>query len=294
VSPALAGTLITIGAAGKSARGVKRLALPGRGRSLGANDPAVTELSDAVNACLDVAATDCAGAPIALFVDGLDKLEIDQVESFFSSGILALPLCTMVYTAPLALKHGLEVQAADSWSQTLQLGNFRVFLRSPNGARDERGFEAMRELLDRRLKAAKLAPEDVFADGLATGGLVDRLIEASGGITRTFVRLCDVALRQGLIGDGTQRATLGEDEVDAAIHNAEQRTVLRLRQEHVEPLIRCWTSGDRPGGDEGDRLLFYNLVHCYFNGWPWYRPTPLVIRYLRDRSSKARSDAGST
>lgn len=290
LDPTVGIAIAAAGATGKSLRGVKKLSLPGRGASLGANDPAVTSLAEAVNDCVEAARKALQGAPLALFVDGLDKLEIDQVEPFFASGILAVPDCTVVYTAPLALRHGLEGQAADWWSKTLTLGNFRVFLPEPDGAHDPQGFEPMRKLLAVRIERAGLQPEQVFEDGLRPGGQADRLIEMSGGITRTFVHLCESALRRGLIGEARERACLGEAEVDRAIADAERRSVMRLRQEHIEPLRQCWSTQRRPSGEEGDRLLFYNLAHCYMNGFPWYRPTPLVLRYLAEIA--AEPDAG--
>lgn len=277
---------MALGASGTLLKAVHKsptIALPGRGRSLAANDPAVTRLADAVNACIDAARSAYARAPLMLFVDGLDKVDMTQTESMFGSDILARPNCTVIYTAPLTLRYSLLGTASDPWFKTLTLGNFRVFTHDPDGQRDPTGFAAMRGLLDRRIHAAGLAAEQVFEDGLAEGGLVDRLIEASGGITRTFILLCDAALRRGLVGNHAQRPRLGEQEVDSVIRDFEQRTVTRLRPEHYEPLLDCWESRARPSGAHGDELLFGNLVHCYANDWPWYRPTPLVLRFLRER-----------
>lgn len=279
-------TGLLLGASGTLLQAVKKaptIALPGRGRTLAANDPAVTRLAAAVNACIEEVRSTYADAPLMLFVDGLDKLDMLQSGAMFSSDILARPTCTVIYTAPISLRFNLVGTMSEPWFKTLTLGNFRVFSHLRDGQRDRTGFSAMRRLLARRIEAAGLTLEQVFEDGLAPDGLVDRLIDASGGIARSFILMCDAALRRGLVGAHAERATLTEHEVASVIHDFEQRTVTRLKPEHYDALLRCWETQSRPEGDYGEELLFTNLVHCYANDWPWYRPTPLVLRFLKER-----------
>ncbi|MCB9765919.1 MAG: hypothetical protein H6739_39460 [Alphaproteobacteria bacterium] len=259
------------------------LALPGHGRALEVNDPAVLRLAGTVNRCLTLGRRSRGGAPITLFVDGLDKLdEPDRIEEVFGSGILALAEASVIYAAPIALRHGLMGQASDAWFQLLVLGNFCVFQPEPDGAENPEGLVSMREVLRRRVHAAGLTPEQVFEGGLTPGGIADELIAASGGITRSLIRIVEAAVRRGVVRH-PEREALTAEEVSYAISAQERRTLERLRPEHHEPLLRCWETRDAPGGPEGEALLFGNLAHCYANGFPWYRPTPLVLRFLRHR-----------
>ncbi|MEM9458902.1 MAG: hypothetical protein AAGF11_32285 [Myxococcota bacterium] len=279
-------TGLVLGAGGSLLKAVKKaptIALPGRGRTLAANDPAITRLAESVDACIERARSTYAEAPLMLFVDGLDKLDMLHSGAMFGSDILARPVCTVIYTAPISLRYNLVGTMSDPWFKTLTLGNFRVFSHRNDGRRDPTGFLAMRRLISRRIESAGLNAEQVFESGLEPGGLVDRLIEASGGITRVFILMCDAALRRGLIGTNIEHETLTEVEVESVIRDFEQRTVTRLKPEHYEPLLGCWETHARPGGDHGEELLFTNLVHCYANEWPWYRPTPLVLRFLKER-----------
>jgi hypothetical protein len=278
--------LFSAGAAASGAlKDIPRLPLPGRGLPLEANDASVTRLAEAVNECLSWTRDQYQGAHLALFVDGLDKIpNPDIVESLFSSGVLALPSEPVVFTAPISLRYDvLHQRLADQFS-FLTVGNFRVFRREPDGAHDDEGFDRMRRILQRRFERAKVSPEQILEGGLEEGGLADRLIEASGGVTRTLISLFDSAMRLGRIGEGARREILSEEEIQEVIEARERDTVLSLtsKRPFLEPAFSVWSTQDPPS-EEAHDLLFYNLVLCYSNHWPWFRPTPLLLRYLRER-----------
>ncbi len=277
---ALAGAATAVA---KSFRNLPRLSLPGRGRHLAANDAPVNRLAEAVAGCMEWTSEEYDGIRVAFFLDGLDRLDPESVGEVFGSGVLALPPCPVVYTAPIALRYSVEGGPLEASFDFLSVGTCPVFDRSPDGAHKEAGFAALRRVLERRIKAAGLRPEQVVRGGLVPGGPADRLIEVSGGITQTFIQLCDSALRRGRVHPGPGPEVLGTEQMGQAIEALEQRTADRLEPGHVDTVLECWRTQERPEGEAGNRLLFYNLVLCYPDGWSWFRPTPLLVRYLRDR-----------
>lgn len=262
-------------------RAPRHLPLPGRGIALSANDPPVTRLAEAVNICF-VWASETLRRPVELFVDGLDKLDMSSVDSMFGSGVLSLAEAPVVYTAPIAIRYNAAGNSLDKYFDLLDVGNFAIFDRKPDGSHSRAGFDKMRRLLSLRMKLAGVTPEEVFEDGLRQNGLADRMIEASGGLPHLLIQLLDKALRLGCLEGAAGRSQLGKEEVDASIRDLERRYVLRLDPEHVESVIESWSTQRKPRADSADVLLYNNLVLCYPNGFHWFRPSPLLLGWLRE------------
>lgn len=270
-------------------RGLPQLAIPGRGRLLQAKDPPAEALALAVEEAVAWVQSQYGGqdyARMALFVDGLDKLRLqEKVDEVFDSPILARPRVRglqVVHSAPISLYYGVRGQALKDEFAFLPIGNFRVFRHEPAGAPDPDGFRRMREVFRRRFAAAGLSPETVVAGGLEPGGPLDVLIRTSGGVTRLIIRLFGEAMRYGCVGDRASIDRLEVDDIAAVVTREEQdmARALSLHQELLPALLECWRTGKAP--ERGAPvLLFHNLVLCYRNEFDWFRPAPALDRYLR-------------
>lgn len=267
-------------------KGLRNLPLPGPGLKLGSNDVAATRLASAVNRAIQWA-SHAVGRPIELFVDGLDRLDMSNVPEMFGSGVLNLVTAQVLYTAPIAIRYEAEGTQLEKLFDLLDVGNFAIFQRAakdvPDGAHDERGFAAMRRILERRLQAADLLPDAVFEGGLSAGGPADRLIEASGGLPDLLIRLWDNALRSAWLDAADGRPPLNPDDMDASIREIAQRYIHRLDPRLEEPVLETWNTGNRPPITDANRLLHNNLILCYPNGFEWFRPLPLLLDWLRSR-----------
>lgn len=260
-----------------------RLPLPGKGLRLSANQTPVTNLSEAVAAAIAWTRQQYMQAPLAFFVDGLDRLDPSSIDEIFGSGVLSLPLAPVVYSAPLALRYTVKGVALDPHFDFLTVHNFPVFDEHEHERRNGAAFDSMREIVRKRLTRAQLAPTQVFTDGLTEGGLVDDAIELSGGVTQTLLRLLDGALRTAVVSASTSGTVIiDKATLDAVAREAGKSLALRVRPSQFEILRKVQASAERPEGEDSDELLYYNIVLAYPNDPAWFRPSPLLRRYLKE------------
>jgi hypothetical protein len=275
----------SLGGLAKQATPPPRLPLPGRGLRLSANQTPVTNLSEAVAAAMSWAREKYIQTPLAFFVDGLDKLDPGSVDEIFGSGVLSLPSSPVVYSAPLALQYTVKGIALEPHYSFLTVHNFPVFDKHEHDRRNPEAFAAMRELVRKRVVCAQLDPTDVFTDGLVEDGLVDSAIEVSGGVAQTLLSLLDGALRRAAVSASKQSSPsllIDRATLDTVIEDARKRIALRVRPSQFEILRQVHTTSQRPEGDSADELLYYNVVLAYPNDPAWFRPSPLLRRYLED------------
>jgi hypothetical protein len=261
-----------------------RLPLPGKGLRLSANQTPVTNLSEAVADAIAWTRKEYIQTPLAFFVDGLDRLDPASIDEIFGSGVLSLPPAPVVYSAPLALRYTVKGIALEPHYSFLTVHNFPVFDKHEHDRPNPEAFAAMRELVLKRLDRAQLEPMEVFADGLAEGTLVDAAIEVSGGVAQTLLDLLDGALRRAVVSARKSGANVLIDAstLDNVIDEGRKRIALRVRPSQWEVLRRVYATSERPEGDAADELLYYNVVLAYPNDPAWFRPSPLLRRYLED------------
>lgn len=276
----------------------ERLSVPTTVRDLSENDHRVTELVAAVNALVRWTRRELGDRRTTLFVDGLDKiLDPERAREMFSCGILNQYQGSLVLAAPLVLRIGPSTTFGANDFRPLYLGNFRIFRRDAGGEHDEDAFAAMRGIFARRVREEGYEPAQVIEGGDSAGGLLDRLVEASGGVVRDFVLLCRIAVEYSFedsdeeAGSGEIGAPIGGDEVSAAIHEVRGRYLEALDADRVRVLGETLSTTVRQGGKTADELLLSNHVLCYGNGAPWHRPHPLVIPYVQE--SRAKLSDGS-
>lgn len=278
----LVGSLV--GGLGELAKGTKspRLPLPGRGRRLSANQTPTINLADAVAEAMSWTRTKFMRVPLAFFVDGLDKLDPGSIEEFFGSGVLSLPACPVVYSAPLALRYTVKGIPLEPHYSFLTVHNFPVFREHADDPLNPVGFAAMREIIRKRLEYAQLDPATVFAGGLVEGGVVDRAIEASGGVAQIFLDLLDRSLRRAVVGAAKDDLIIDEPTLQSVIEEARKAMALRVRPSQFDILRKVRETRGRPEGESADELLYYNVVLAYPNDPAWFRPSPLLERYLEE------------
>jgi hypothetical protein len=260
------------------------LPLPGKGLRLSANQTPVTNLADAVAAAIAWTRQKYIQTPLAFFVDGLDRLDPSSIDEIFGSGVLSLPPAPVVYSAPLALRYTIKGIALQPRYSFLTVHNFPVFDKHEHDRRNPEAFAAMRELVNKRLVRAQVAAVDVFADGLAEGGLVDAAIEVSGGVAHTLLDLLHRALLRAVVSASKSGANVLIDAatLETVIEDGRKALALRVRPSQFEILRRVHETSERPEGDSADELLYYNIVLAYPNDPAWFRPSPLLRRYLKE------------
>lgn len=215
------------------------------------------------------------GQRLLLLVDGTDKIPLKQAQSLFLEdteqllGIQALVL----YTAPITLKYVGTTHSKLNSELVLPI----IKLASRDGQPFEPGWQAMHDLLDRRIDPGAFASPD----------LRDRLIETSGGHPRELLRLLALSC-EAAEGDTIESAT-----VDRAIELLAADYRYWLAPEDYTLLAQVdASSGLHLGNDERTRNLLWRLALLQYNDGSWRRANP-VVRQLEGYRSAAQALAGA-
>ncbi|MFO0607545.1 MAG: AAA family ATPase [Polyangiales bacterium] len=210
-------------------------------------------------------------------VDSLDHLwgggherraVIDSVERFFRSSFVELPIPTLFTIPPdLALRQMLLPLVR------LPL----VRLRSVDGARHAPGYDALRELIERRIPLAELAL--LFGEGRVDVS-IEALTAASGGSPRALVSLLrDVLLEcngdDRPISEVALRRTIHRrgDAVRQSAHFEGDRAIDLLARVQQTATLRAENEGER---DLIARLISVGAVHFYADSEEWWDVHPAV------------------
>jgi hypothetical protein len=223
---------------------------------------------------------------ITLIVDGLGDIPLRSIEDpllatktnheqiFIEQGDVLRGLqCDLVYTFPIELAYqGLRL-GNQAGGEAQELGIIPICSRA--GASDERGREALHEMLSKRAAHCG-ASLDEFIDPADT----IRLIEASGGHIRTLFQLTEAAINRVLTTDDSQR--LAAKQVTSAIIRRADTLQKGLLQVHRQVLDQVAATQQPPIDELRPRfteLLFSQHVLAYFDDrGTWYAPHPLTDR----------------
>ncbi len=216
-----------------------------------------------------------ADRPPLVVVDGLDKLQDYQQAKliFLDSRALVGPVCRMIYTVPMLIYTAPAFGQAEEEATSHFLPNVKLFEKT-SPARYEPGYEALREVVARRLRPLDLRAADLFEPPA-----LDLLIGKSGGIMRWFVRLVHNACVRARIR--------GLDKVDVsvatwAVDDFAARLGQRLTTEQVAALRQVRRNKRPAGGPEAGELLHSLLVVAYRNKRTWFDVHPLIWEELEE------------
>jgi hypothetical protein len=241
--------------------GKKKPQLGGLTRRLNEGEPDLVALQDAVNSILHVLTE---ATPIALVVDGLDKLQkLDVIrELFATTRVLCSPEVPVIYSGPITLKRA-------------RLPN--IIVRKPlpdwvtlHAGQVEAGRAALRDVVARRLeRRAALPVHSVFeADAL------EALISASGGLLRDLIHLVNRAVRSVL---AERHAIITLEAAGAAIEEIRKEYEITLNTRRVTELLHVREHGEPSGNDDVSKdLLLWDYVLPYANGKVWFEPHPIL------------------
>ena len=231
--------------------------------------PRITEILGRLNDLLDEV-RHWAERPLLLLVDGLDKVELAQArEVFAESRVLYEPACHVVYTVPLLLYYSPHLASARQLFAVHEFPNVRLFPRRQYDKRVEEGYALMRRVVEKRLRALGLEPEEVI-----TPEALDRLIGMSGGVMRELIHLMrDASLQVRM--DGKERI----DEAVAAesIYRLRRQYAAGLSLPYYEELKRVHETGKPTGTEICDELLRNLYILGYSNDELWYAIHPNVL-----------------
>ena len=201
------------------------------------------------------------GQRLLLIVDGTDKIPLKQAQNLFiddAEQLLSVQ-ALVLYTAPITLKYSGTTQSKLNSELVLPI----IKLESRDGTRFGPGWQAMHELLDRRIDPLAFATPD----------LRDRLIATSGGHPRELLRLLALAC------ESAESSTIDVTTVDRAIELLAAEYRYWLAPEDYTLLAQVDAAGGQhAGNDERTRNLLWRLALLHYNDGSWRRSHPVVRR----------------
>jgi len=239
------------------------LELPNRALARGQVEGGLAELLESLNCALEALRTRT-GKRVLVIVDGLDKAyDPGQLKRAFAQLELA---CRMVYAAPWFLLYDREFRAASAaFTRCCKLHNVKLY--EADGSTYRPGWEMLREVLARRMD-----PD------LMRAGVIERLIEYSGGVIRELLTLA----REAVLLARRERGQVIEADVERAVEGARKSyaavmtekdyralsQVLAGRGQLSEALLSALFLKGLLVGDEGGEMAINPLVR------------PLVAQYV--------------
>lgn len=216
---------------------------------------------------------------VILLVDGLDKIaDSGLIKGLFTeSRLLCRPLAPIVFSAPVNLMREPEYALLADYTR-LQLFNLVVKTPAiPNHQVEETQIknerEVMRNVIQRRITKAGYTLEAVFE-----AGIVDRIIDDSGGVLRRLVELVQHGVAKA---NAAGAATMALPHVEAAVSDLAGEKGQWLTGEMKEVLRQISSTGELPDrGEVVDHLTAGHMVLPYKNGRPWWGLTPEVTHLL--------------
>ena len=220
-----------------------------------------TEFAEAFNHLIDAAGEAVGdsghGHRILFVVDGTDLLRGDDAQAFFVSDVHQLRQVRglFVYCAPIHLIY--EGSATgQNFDHVFKLPMIKV--AEADGSRNEAGRGALREILHHRASA------DLF-----DAGVVEILIEQSGGHPRDLLRLLQNAFRHA------EHDRFDDDSVRAAVREAATEFRRILDPDDYGLLARIDLSPTTPPHSDRARHLLYNLALLEYNDF-YCRSHPVI------------------
>ncbi len=209
---------------------------------------------------------------IAVFFDGLEKLGaitselslvLDGAEYTFGRDIPAMSLPVhVVYTLPFAL-------LLRPIARVCVLPAIALFDRE--GRRRETGFQAAREIIERRVPVPIL--DELF--GLEhRAARVDQLIASSGGTPGQLVRLLQSTIAESLLDEASLARLLATD-ADWLRRGIPERAAVWLAGVHQGKALGAVDVAERPNAEA---MLARGAVLPYQNGEAWVDRHPAVLR----------------
>ena len=232
-------------------------------------EPQVQDIVDNLNVLIsDVRAS--VGRPLLVAVDGLDKLErLEQARLIFiESRALLEPLCATVYTVPMLLFSDPRFARVEEEAASYPLCNIKLHDREDDRVRYENGYRTFREVAGKRLTHLGLSDEDLFEDGV-----LDLLIEKSGGILRWFIVLVQTACRKAEVH--------GLDRVDSrsaqeVIDDQGSKLSWRFTREAIAELRQVREKKLPSGTDLSSELMHASMIVAFRNKRTWFDVHPLI------------------
>ncbi len=246
-------------------------------------DPDTNNLLQAANNVIGDAALQLGKkgkAGLVVLLDDLDKMTVrphdagcttDEYLFINRAAQLTAFACHVVYTIPLSLAYSHQEQAIKNryGGHVPVVPMTKIATRPPHPEAYEMGMDKFRQVIARRLEAARASERDVFADG----SVRDHLIQLSGGQPDQLMMLVREAIVAG-------EFPITDNSLERAKREGQREFARLLRQDHW-PIINEVRLNGQFQRTEAKEKAFRELLQCrailqYVNDEEWYGLNPMV------------------
>ncbi len=250
-----------------------RIGLPRRERR---EDQDVRGVLDAVNRMI-LALQGAYGRRLLLLVDGLDRAATERIRVLFvESALLGDLVCDAVWTAPRAVRrlHGHETRGFEAQ----ELCNVPVLNRE-DPSQPGQGLSFYRALVAKRVTAVRRTLRGYGLEQPFPDAIIDRLAYYSGGLSRDFVRMVQLAAGEAYDAGAE---SLTDAIVDFTLREARRLKEAEITDKEIELLEHVMGDPSRrlPEGDMAAALVDQQRLLAYPNETTWYYPHPLLTLAL--------------
>lgn len=198
---------------------------------------------------------------LIFIIDGTDRLGDEDSKRFFIKDVYQLQQieANFIYCAPIHLLY--EGNQVQQWFNRFVLPMIKIYPAKNLTARYEDGYEVLRQIIYMR------ADKELFE----SEGIVDLLIENSGGNPRDLLRLLQYALQK------SDMERFKKTDVEKAVHSLAMDYRRFLNMEDYEILYKIDGGEIVDGNSAQIRRLLYNLAILEYNSG-WWRAHPVTRR----------------
>lgn len=225
---------------------------------------AMNQIADAITEKLE------GRQPIVIFED-LDKLESGPAWGIFADHARTLSDFgfPVIYTFPIALSYDARYRALEGYFQAKNFPMIKV--QKLEGGRNDAGFDTIWKILAKRADL----------DALFAPGVLDRMIEKTGGSLRDLFRAINAA---GTRARRRRGAQVDMEDAERALEGLRADLTKMIERRHFRFLAEI-VGGNHEEIQDREMLLEMLLAGAVleYNGKRWHNVHPLVEDFLREQ-----------
>ena len=236
----------------------------------------LAELYDKINLVADLVSLNYK-RPVLFFIEGTDKPDLNRARDIFLGHTYALTAfrASAIYTFPIGLRYSAADfnLIKDHFTETFVLPNLKV--ANLEGSPNQEGLACLSKAMLARLEENLIEEEARHS-----------MIEASGGLMRTLIRLVQ---RSAVNAIAAGRKAISAEDATAAIDEERADFIAGLSRADYPVLFDRHQDKQLSGDEAVLRLLQTRALLEYANGEPWCDVHPVALPLVLERASPKRS-----
>ena len=213
------------------------------------------------------------GRPVLFFIENTDKPDLEKARDLFANHTHTLTNfnAAAIYTFPVGLRYSPDFALVkDHFDHDFILPNIKV--RERDGSEAPEGIACLREAVKKRAEL-----------DLIDHDALDTMVNASGGLVRTLIRMIQSAAVYAL---SRNQQKITQESAEAAIAEEKADYIAALSADDYDVLAGRMKDRELSSDAGVQRLLQSRALMEYTNGAPWCDVHPVIRDLVRERTAK--------